>query len=473
VVDVAQGSNEAVLRKMEVLLRAGALAGLSDGQLLGRFLARRDPGAEAAFEALVRRHGPMVLAACRGVLRDAQEAEDAFQAAFLVLARRAAWVRDPDRLGPWLHRVAVRIAVRAKAEAARRRDREARAPGATAMAALQPDLAADHKELCGVLHEEVDRLPEKYRTAVVLCYLEGETYEAAAARLRLPVGTVRSRLARARDQLRGRLARRGLVLPATAVAAALTAQGVSAAVPAHLVQATLQAVTLTTAGQLAASAKAVAYAEGLLRHAALARLKAAALVVLAVGVAGAGVGTHALRDAAPVPPAVALPTPPPPAQPAPTDLERLQGVWIVVAQEPGGLRGDEVLGDRLVIEGTRFTWIAARGAFWPEGETRGELRLDPDAAPGQLDLVLEAWKGGEAAPDNRPVYQGIYRLEGVRLTLCLGHAKSRTRPTTFTTNAKGTQVALTLKRLGVTVTRDRSAGRPAGVDTDPEGKEEP
>jgi RNA polymerase sigma factor (sigma-70 family) len=196
-------------RHLGRLFGAGSAVGLTDGELLERFAHRRDEAASAAFETLLARHGSMVLTVCRQVLGDAHAAEDAFQAAFLVLVRRAASlrVREPGSLGPWLHGVAYRIALKARQGAARRRARERRA----AMPAVGgPSLALEQGELQALLHEEVNRLPTRYRAPVVLCYLEGRTHDEAAAALRWPVGTVRGRLARARDRLRARLTRRGL-----------------------------------------------------------------------------------------------------------------------------------------------------------------------------------------------------------------------------------------------------------------------
>ena len=212
----------AALRQIGALFGQGIVAGLADGQLLDRFLARRDG---LAFEALVERHGPMVLAVCRGTLRDPADAEDAFQATFLVLVRRAGSIRGRDAIGPWLHRVAHRVAVRANIEAAHRRDRERRAGEARA------SRRKPREDLRAALHEEIDRLPERLRRPLVLCHLEDKTHAQAASELRLGEATVRRRLAGARDLLRARLARRGIV-PAASVASAIAAESASAAMPA-------------------------------------------------------------------------------------------------------------------------------------------------------------------------------------------------------------------------------------------------
>ncbi len=178
------------------------------------------PTGEAAFAALVARHGPMVLHVCRQLLGDRHHAEDAFQAVFLVLARKARSIRDPDLLGNWLYGVALRTARKARGQLARRRKNEegdamrrsGSGPGVPTEPTVQP---AEHpvlaREQAEVLYREIDRLPGPFRLPVVLCYFEGLTLDEAARGLRCPAGTVRSRLARACDKLRRGLTRRGVV----------------------------------------------------------------------------------------------------------------------------------------------------------------------------------------------------------------------------------------------------------------------
>ena len=193
----------------------GTAAGLTDADLLAQFAVRDDDGAgaELAFEALVERHGPMVFRVCRGVLRDEHAAEDAFQATFLVLARKAPSLWVKDSLGSWLHGVAHRVATRAKADAARRRRHEQRLAEARGPEwEVMPD--RPRSDAWATLSEEIDRLPERYRAPVVLCYLEAMSYQMAAARLGVSEDAVRGRLARARERLRTRLTRRGIEVPA-------------------------------------------------------------------------------------------------------------------------------------------------------------------------------------------------------------------------------------------------------------------
>jgi RNA polymerase sigma factor (sigma-70 family) len=233
-------------KPLERLRRALAPAdggGLSDGRLLAHFVATRD---EAAFAALVRRHGPLVLGAVRRLVGHEQDAEDCFQAAFLVLAQRAGSVRGGS-LAAWLYGVAYRVALRCRCAAARRRSRE-RQVGQMPQAEVSAPEPQDWRPL---LDEELNALPEKYRAAVVLCDLEGKTRKEAARLLGVPEGTLSSRLAQARSLLAGRLSRRGVALSAGALAAAL-AGGAAAAVPAQLVVSTAQVAALVAAGRSAA-----------------------------------------------------------------------------------------------------------------------------------------------------------------------------------------------------------------------------
>ncbi|MHC5536974.1 RNA polymerase sigma factor [Singulisphaera rosea] len=236
---------------------------LPDEQLLDRFLAGEKAGAEEAFRELVVRHGPMVLGVCRQILSQQQDAEDAFQATFLVLSLKANTIHDRRVLGRWLYEVAYRIAVRSKINVNRRRAFERQ--GAE-MSVQAEDFEPGWSELRPVLHEEVNRLPEKYRAPVVLSYLEGKSNEEVARLLRWPVGTVKGRLSRARDLLRERLTRRGLVLSAAFLLTTLSRNMVFAeVVPSRLIDSTVvSAMRLSRRNRAyvsAATAEAIAYAE--------------------------------------------------------------------------------------------------------------------------------------------------------------------------------------------------------------------
>src|SRR5690242_10823036 len=226
-------------RALAHLRRAALLHehGLTDAHLLERFLARRDG---AAFEALLRRHGPMVLGVCRRLLADPHDAEDAFQATFLVLVRRAACVVPRWALGPWLHGVARRTALKARSSAARRRLAEREAGRSRPLAAPPAPADADLRPL---LDEEIGRLPEKYRSPLVLCLLGGKSRKEAAGLLGWTEGTLSGRLARAKELLARRLRRRGV---APAGAAALAQGAAAGKVPAALAAATLKAAVAPT-----------------------------------------------------------------------------------------------------------------------------------------------------------------------------------------------------------------------------------
>lgn len=212
---------------------------MTDEQLLGRLIDRGD---EAAFEALVVRHAPRVLGVCRRVLRRPHDVEDAFQATFLLLAQNAATIKKRASLGPWLHGAAHRLAVRLKVRASRRESVIAEGRGA-ATTAQRPEDDMELRELRRAVHEEIDRLPERLRQPVLLCYLGGMTNEDAAGQLGCPTGTLKRRLARAREVLQDRLTRRGLALSATLLMLVLPRTTPAAEVPGRLVEATVLAAS--------------------------------------------------------------------------------------------------------------------------------------------------------------------------------------------------------------------------------------
>jgi RNA polymerase sigma factor (sigma-70 family) len=269
-----------LLRQLRQGSDASAGGALSDAELLDRFVRCHD---EAAFEVLVWRHGTMVLGLCRRLLRHEHDAEDAFQATFLVLARKARSISKREALASWLYKVAYRIALAARAVTAARRARE---QGWVEMGT--PDTAEDAvwRDLRPVLDEEVLRLPEKYRAAFVLCCLEGKTNDEAAELLGCPKGTVLSRLARARERLRGRLVRRGVVLSAGVLAVMAANKGSAATVPAGLVETTLRAALAVAAGSApaaVASGPVTALMEGALRTMFMTKLKLTVAVLLLAG----------------------------------------------------------------------------------------------------------------------------------------------------------------------------------------------
>jgi RNA polymerase sigma factor (sigma-70 family) len=298
-----------VTRELRAIIDGGTVAGLSDGQLLERFASHRGAEAELAFTALVMRHGPLVFGVCQSLLRNPHDAEDAFQATFMVLARKAGSIRQPDRLGPWLHGVAHRTARRLKDKNARRKSYEAEAAVYTDRecgsrgSAQHPSALANHDEI-EALHREIERLPARYKTAIVLCDLQGLTHEEAARRLGRRASTISSQVSRARERLRRRLDRRGLTFPGGIVAAAIDSTKPSV-LPNALVGFTVKNVmslsTKLAAGSVPASI--VSLSQGVLRSMLFTKigLISAALVGLGaaatVGGVGVGVVGRALQPA--------------------------------------------------------------------------------------------------------------------------------------------------------------------------------
>jgi RNA polymerase sigma factor (sigma-70 family) len=285
-IDVVKGPLSDVIRHLRQTALRQDRGGLTDGQLLECFITQRD---EASFEALVRRHEALVLGVCRRVLRHEQDAEDAFQATFLVLAKKATAIGQPELVGNWLYGAAYRAALEAKA--ARRRLRERQVSSMPEPKAVEE--TDDWLELRPILDRELNRLPDRYRVPVVLCDLEGRTRRAAARQLGVPEGTLSGRLTTARRLLAKRLARHGLAISAGALAAALSPSAASACVPASLVVPTVQAAALLAAGETAAgvvSTKVAALAEGVLKAMFRTKCKVIAVAVLVVGLVVGGWG---------------------------------------------------------------------------------------------------------------------------------------------------------------------------------------
>jgi cytochrome c peroxidase len=260
---------------------------LSDQHLLQQFSDHRD---EAAFGTLLHRHGPMVLDVCRGVLSNEADAEDAFQATFLTLAYKAASIRKTESVGSWLHGVAYRTALKARAQSATRQKNEARAPARTI---AEPD-DLTWREMQAILHEELAGLSERYRVPLVVCYLQGKTQDEAAAQLGLAKSTLKERLERGRSLLRTRLVRRGLGPAAVLLATAWPSASASAYLPATLVSSTIKAASLCAAGQAAApaaiSSKIAALTEGMLKPMLLAKGRTTVILTAVVAVVTIGLG---------------------------------------------------------------------------------------------------------------------------------------------------------------------------------------
>jgi RNA polymerase sigma factor (sigma-70 family) len=242
--------NQAVFRQFQRLFDPGTIAGLTDRQVLERFAQRRDP---VAFEAIIARHGPLVFTVCRQLLRDPHDVDDAFQGTFLILIKKAGTLRKPERLGPWLYGVAYRIALRARA---RRRSNEL----PKYLTSPRGDCPAEENEQVDVLHGEIQRLPEKYRVAIVLCCIEGLSHNDAARQLGWPIGTLHGRLSRARDLLRGRLRRRGIVLSGGVTDALSLACRRPLTLPESMRLAAARLLSATVANRIATLTKGVLFA---------------------------------------------------------------------------------------------------------------------------------------------------------------------------------------------------------------------
>jgi RNA polymerase sigma factor (sigma-70 family) len=384
---------QGVISYLRRAVAPGDGSGTPDAQLLERYAVWRD---EPAFELLVWRHAQTVLGVCRRVLRDDQ-AEDAFQATFLALAREAKRVGRRGSVGGWLHRVAYRVALKAKARAARQAAHERPLEGIQSPSPQpEPYDVAVCRELEAVLDEAVNRLPDKYREAFVLCVLAGKSNADAAVELGCPVGTVESRLARARERLRVALARRGFALGTP-----------RASVPPPLVSATVQAATLFVEGQKAGlvSPGAVALVEELVRETMMSGWRSVAALMLAVGLLGLG-GVALERRGSALEGAKATARAPAPKK---VDKELIQGNWNVVNIQANGKHpAQEVTdGQRWHITTDRITITYADGS-----SEQFTYRLGPKHKPRRIDLETI---GG---PDEKRTFHALYELDGDQLKVC-------------------------------------------------------
>ena len=381
---MASHRQDATLR---TLFERGTTVGLTDGDLLDRFTAKDQPGAELAFRALVERHGPHVLRVCRQILGNSADADDAFQATFLILARKAGSIRQGSSLAAWLHGVAAHVATSARSSASRRRRHETQAGAHRPQTTPEPP--AD--DLRAVVFEELSRLPERYRTAVVLCCLQGLTQQEAAHEAGWPLGTLQSRLARGRDRLRDRLTRRGYA-PSVALAATHPVAGLAVSVP--LVQSTTRVALTALAGRsLAIGAVPVAVqtlAQGDLRAMYLIRLKSLGLIL---GLAGALSTTVAVawtfqhEPVAPANPITPNPTPLT-AQLDPTD-DRLTIRGVVVA--PPGVRFEDMVVSAVTEQdfgSSPTTRPDQTGRFELRGQFVGWARLHARTNDGRWQAIL-------------------------------------------------------------------------------------
>jgi len=293
---MATARMDTVIRHLRRAVLRQDAAGRTDGQLLASFIEQKD---EVAFEALVRRHGPMVFGVCRRVVGNHHDAEDAFQATFLVLARKASSVRPRERVANWLHGVALRTAMKAKTMTTKRRGREKQL---TEMPEPEAAQQGRWRDLQPLLDQELNGLPENYRLPILICDLEGKTIKEAAQQLGWPQGTLAGRLARGRNLLAKRLASRGVVLSAGALAVVVSQNVVSAGVPTSLMSSTVKAAPMIAAGQAPVAgvvpAKVAALMEGVIKSMMLTKLSNAVTGLFALGavVFGGSLFTHCTAE---------------------------------------------------------------------------------------------------------------------------------------------------------------------------------
>jgi RNA polymerase sigma factor (sigma-70 family) len=394
---------------------------LTDGQLLDAYIGRKD---ETTLAALVERHGPLVWGVCRRILGNYHDAEDAFQATFVVLVRKATSVTPREMVANWLYGVARQTALKARATIGARRSREKQVVEMPEPATGGPNY---RDELQPVLDEELKGLPDSFRAVIVLCDLEGKTRREAARQLGVPEGTVAGWVARARVMLAERLTRRGVTLSAGALAAILSQKVASGGVPASVVSNTIAVARLCAAGQAATgliSVRVAALSEGVLQAMCVSKLKSAARV-LVVAACLAGIGT-----------AISLGQPPESAKAAPAMKqegkevavkamqERLQGTWRCVSMHCGGVKSEPDM--TCTIKGNAWETKLDGRVF-----QSGTLKLvDLDASPKQVEWVITL---AEAEEDKDKTCHGIFMLDGDSLCWVASDAAKYPRPQAFFT----------------------------------------
>jgi RNA polymerase sigma factor (sigma-70 family) len=429
---VATGKLGTVQRQIRTLFHVGNIRDLTDGQILERFATGHGEAAELAFAALVERHGPMVLRVCRDVLADPDDADDAFQATFLVLLKkvRELWVRDS--LGPWLHRVAYRTSCCARSAAARRRRHERRAAEMAASSPCAEVRIGD--EIARVLHEEVDRLPERYRVPIVLCDLEGRTCEEAARYTESPVGTVKSWRARGRQRLRKRLTGRGITASEGFVCP-VPPTSLATAVPSVLSEATVRGVMARASSGLV-SPPFDSLVKKVLRTMMMEKFRLIACGCLSVAVLAVGANAIPSREPAGksstalASGGVAIQSPGDPDERAlaKADLDLMQGVWTRVSTEiQGNVTRYDDTPPKLTVRKDGFTFGMDQAGKPLDTE---KVELHPNQKPKAIDLT----PGGDTSgPLKGKTYPGIYKIEGDTLNLCLSIKAGSKRPTKFDT----------------------------------------
>ena len=462
---MATGSMKTVIQHLCKSLRLHEDVPLSDAQLLKQFIDHRD---ESAFATLVHRHGPLVMGVCRRVAQDPHDAEDAFQATFLILVRKAASIARRELLANWLYGVAQHSALKARAATMKRRAREKQVAAVPEPAAAEPDALSE--ELQAILDRELSRLPEKYRVPVILCDLEGKTRKQAAQLVGCPEGSLHSRLARARAMLAKRLARHGVAISAGSLAVGLAQGAASAHVPPPVLSCTIKSAGLIAAGAAAASGispKVTALMEGVLKAMLLTKLKSAMLVVVVglmiLGATGSAYqaltaecpeSNEPVQQPAPAradkeaaPPKGSLAT-------AKKEREQLLGDWQLVACTEDGLDvpPDLVKQVQIRFQGDRIRFTPAIEFHETQVEGEQQKRVEIKLGDGDFEALFQLDAASKPSHINfvlpedierREVVRGIYTLQGGRLTICL---RAGDRPTDFTCKPGSQRVLYIMER---------------------------
>lgn len=433
-----------VVGRLRSRAKVQGYAVLTDGDLLERYLASRD---ESAFEALVQRHGPMVLAVCRRVSDNAEDAEDAFQATFLVLVRKAASIRPRHKVGNWLCGVAYRAGMKARAMTHRRRTREKQIPAATQPAAIGSGL---WDELLPKLDAELNALPEKFRLPIVLCDLEGKTRKEAAETLEWPEGTVAGRLAQGRAMLAKRLIKNGLPISAGVLVGLLAQNAASASLPPALSSGLVNALAGSMASPriLVISAKVAAIADGVLKTMLISKLRSmlaisVLLTALSFAVAYSTQGNRSEAVGVPIVSAKQTPVKADKVlwgdpvdglqmgirfEPSENTKEAkgLEGKWVLTGGHangqdlPEGARGHV----RLIVLADEMILYTDSGR-----SSRFVHKLNSEATPNQVDLV------GIDGADKGKNLLGIYERKEDRLNVCRTLNANTERPKKFSAEA--------------------------------------
>jgi RNA polymerase sigma factor (sigma-70 family) len=464
------------LNKVATQLRQASLpsdgSDLSDGQLLAQFIGQHD---EAAFEALVKRHGPMVLGVCRRLIGNPHDTDDAFQATFLILVHKAASLKSCELVGNWLYGVAYNTALAVRAKNNRRRSKEKQVMEMPEPAETPPD---DWSDLRPLLDQELSRLADVYREAIVLCDLEGKTRKEAAQKVGIPEGTMSSRLTTARRQLAKRLMRRGLTLSGSTVATILAQGALTACVPTPLVASTVKSAAIVAAGSAiagAVSASVVALTEGVLKTMFLTKVKPVTAVALALFLA-AGLLVVGYSVAAPIPAQDKQESKK--EQPAPSkdekkdatkeeksqtdgnkDLETLAGTWNIDTMGSGdqSLPKELMKGYKFVFAGNKLTWEAAISMTKTAGQISVidgafpcDFKIDPSKMPKEIDITMHQKQGDRTM-------LGIYEIKGDELKVCYYSNQSGRRPTDFSNKDNRRITCITLTRAKKEATKEEKS----------------